>query len=74
MTYLVRNGLNLGPDDKRFEVGDTISDEELSDLVPTKKTRAWLIDGGHIEKQPTKKAAKKATASATSSDDDSGDE
>lgn len=46
--YEVNTGLNLGPEDKRFEPGDKIADDELSKLVPTKGAREWLISDGHI--------------------------
>lgn len=46
--YEVKTGLNLGPDDKRFEPGDKIDADELGKLVPNKGSREWLISEEHI--------------------------
>lgn len=46
--YTVHTGLNAGPDDTRFEPGDKIGAKELAKLVPSKRTRDYLISEGHI--------------------------
>lgn len=46
--YEVNTGLNLGPENKRFEPGDKIAGDEFEKLVPTKGAREWLISDEHV--------------------------
>lgn len=51
-TYIVKTGLNLGPQGQRFEPDSTIEEAELKRLCDEEAVE-WLLARGHVEVKRT---------------------
>lgn len=59
-TYDVKTGLNLGISGKRFEPNSTITERELTELC-SEEAQEWLMEKGHVVKQPEEKTPRRKT-------------